>query len=79
MGKSLGVWIIIELGWSITMLAVGPGAVSSPSSEECVEGEKELDQKGVKTSPVLVCNMVGKHYHKITPPVGKTHVGSRHA
>lgn len=54
------------------MLAVGPGAVSSPSSEEYVEGEKELDQNSVKTSPVLMCSMVGKHYRKITPPVGIT-------
>jgi len=54
------------------MLAVGSGAVSSPSSEECVEGKKELDQKAVKTSPVLMCNMIGKHYHKVAPPVGKT-------
>lgn len=54
------------------MLAVGPGAVGSLSSEECIEGEKELEQKHVKTSPVLMCNMVGQHYHKITLPVGKT-------
>lgn len=54
------------------MLAVGPGAVRNPSSEECSKGGKEFDQKGVKTSPVLICNMVGKRYCKIAPPVGKT-------
>lgn len=51
---------------------MGPWAVSNSSNEECVEGGKELDRKGFKISSVLMCNMVGKHHHKIAPPGGKT-------